>query len=351
MSELAGQVALILSQNGLPVRVQDQRTGDHTHLPLADFDKPVTDFSNTVLTSGGANVTAVSEQLSLLRVLYSSIAEDQRTDFWAAIRDGLTPRSGAVIGHLIVELRRLDQIPTLTDRSDKKFVVAMAWLWNAIRTKLSLQPSMFSDADLINLINQAAGIFPVLCSDGHFWEETRPIAAEVYTALGTAHRVQYLRLKDQLLKVENPEINTNRRELVSRFESLNFSPKLIAAIDAVERKIREAVNDLDFRGCMDLMRLVFEETFEESAKRIESKVGSPAPTGPKLSNFQPFKQYLQNARLLSEKEAEVVQKLYNYMSQEGSHSLSSAPEQLRVTKNTIIEWSLMLVGRVQAFVG
>ena len=114
-------------------------------------------------------MTAVSEQLSLLRVLYSSIAEDQRTDFWAAIRDGLTPRSGAVIGHLIVELRRLDQIPTLTDRSDKKFVVAMAWLWNAIRTKLSLQPSMFSDADLINLINQAAGIFPVLCSDGHFW--------------------------------------------------------------------------------------------------------------------------------------------------------------------------------------
>ena len=86
----------------------------------------------------------------------------------------------------------------------------------------------------------------------------------MYAALGTAHRVQY--------------------------ESLNFSPKLIAAIDAVERKIREAVNDLDFRGCMDLMRLVFEETFEESAKRFESKVGRPAQTGTKLSNFQPFKQ-------------------------------------------------------------
>jgi hypothetical protein len=101
---------------------------------------------------------------------------------------------------------------------------------------------------------------------------------------------------------------------------------------------------------MDLLRAIFEETFEESAKRIASKVGTPVPTGPTVGNFQPYKQYLENANLLSPHESEVCQKLYNYVSVAGSHSLASAPEQLRVVKNTVVEWCLMLVGRVRATV-
>lgn len=51
---------------------------------------------------------------------------------------------------------------------------------------------------------------------------------------------------------------------------------------------------------------------------------------------------------MSEKEGEVLQKLYNYVSVAGVHQLGSAPEQVRVAKNTLVEWGLLVVGRVQA---
>jgi hypothetical protein len=98
---------------------------------------------------------------------------------------------------------------------------------------------------------------------------------------------------------------------------------------------------MQFRTCIDQLRAIFEEVFEESARRIESEVGKTVPSGPAVGNFQPFNQYLENAKLVSPYEAAVMQKLYNYLSMTGSHTLESAPEQLRVAKNTAIEWCLM----------
>jgi hypothetical protein len=125
-----------------------------------------------------------------------------------------------------------------------------------------------------------------------------------------------------------------------------FAPDISKAIDEVERQIHSSATPLDFKTSMDLLRSVFEKIVQESARRIANHRGDTAPVG----NFNPCKQYLQSASLLGSDEAEVVQKLYNYVSNAGAHSLASAPEQVRVTKNTVIEWALLLLGRVQALV-
>ena len=49
-------------------------------------------------------------------------------------------------------------------------------------------------------------------------------------------------------------------------------------------------------------------------------------------------------------ETALSQKLYNYVSNTGTHTLGSEREQARVVKNMVIELSLLVVGRVQAFV-
>lgn len=41
-------------------------------------------------------------------------------------------------------------------------------------------------------------------------------------------------------------------------------------------------------------------------------------------------------------------KLYNHLSNAGTHRLGSAPEQVRVSKNMLIELALLIAGRVQA---
>jgi hypothetical protein len=58
-----------------------------------------------------------------------------------------------------------------------------------------------------------------------------------------------------------------------------------------------------------------------------------------------------NTDILTADEGELSQKLYNYLSNAGAHRLSSGPEQLRVTKNMVIELGLLVVGRVQSLLG
>src|SRR6267143_3557140 len=71
------------------------------------------------------------------------------------------------------------------------------------------------------------------------------------------------------------------------------------------------------------------------------------PSG-KLKDFQPWKDLLVTAKVLTSEEADILQKFYNYFSNVGTHRLGSQQEHVRVAKNTVIEWGLLLVGRVQA---
>lgn len=342
-ADLKSRTLLILGQTvGL---VTIRRSGHFNTLSLVEYGNP---FDPTLLVSLESENRAENEQLELLRILYSSAPDDLRHDFWQTVTGNAPIQAGNVVGHLIVELQRLDVLPRLkTSNPTDTEAAFLRLVWHALRSKLSLQSVMFSDLDLETLATASVIDHRILTAGGVRISH-RPLAAELTATLLTIRRLQYLRLKDQLLQVENPEINTDRRTLVSRLEQLGFSGTLTSAINEVEKKIRAAATELDFRGCMDLLRVIFEETFEESSKRIEKQVGKPAPDG--AGNFQPFKQYLENAGLLTPHESDVCQKLYNYLSQAGSHSLMSAPEQLRVSKNTVVEWSLLLVGRVQEYV-
>jgi hypothetical protein len=157
-------------------------------------------------------------------------------------------------------------------------------------------------------------------------------------------RVRYLRLKKELFEGQNPEINTDKQALVSRLEALGFRPRIATALKEADKKLSGATTSMDFKGVMDLVRTAYEETFEDAAKAIASARNKTIAQG---SHFAPFRQFLVNEGILTNDEGELSQKLYNYLSNAGSHALGSAPEQARVTKNVVIEVSLLVLGRVQ----
>ena len=51
--------------------------------------------------------------------------------------------------------------------------------------------------------------------------------------------------------------------------------------------------------------------------------------------------------MIGPEEYNLLQKLYNFLSNQGSHQLGSAPEQLRVAHATVIEWCMLIAGRVE----
>ncbi len=66
------------------------------------------------------------------------------------------------------------------------------------------------------------------------------------------------------------------------------------------------------------------------------------------SPFQGWRQYLKNEGVTTQYEDAVFEKVYAFISHTAVHSLGSAPEQVRVTKNTVIEWTLFVAGRLEA---
>lgn len=161
----------------------------------------------------------------------------------------------------------------------------------------------------------------------------------------TIEKVRYLRLRKQLAEGINPEINTDKQTLVSRIEDLGFRKAIADALQELDRKLYAAGKPLDFKGAMDLTRTILEEIVEDAAKQVATVMGHPLPPAG-AKDFQPWKQLLMNAHVLTADEGELFQKLYNYLSKAGAHRLGSAPEQVRISKNTVIEFGLLLVQRV-----
>ncbi len=128
-------------------------------------------------------------------------------------------------------------------------------------------------------------------------------------------RVRYVRHKRKLMAFENPVVDTDRRELVSRLEALGFSalPPTLAEID---RRASAAATPFDFKAAMDLLRSFFETFMQEASAKIAPKRGVPAPV-PGENNTRPFatfKTFLQSAGLLQRDETDLLQNLYNYFS-------------------------------------
>ena len=137
-------------------------------------------------------------------------------------------------------------------------------------------------------------------------------------------RVRYIRLKNELRALPNPAIDADRQMLRSRIEALGFSKKLSDALNETERRGATAATGLDFKTAMDLLRTFFEEFVEEASQKIAPKTGKPAPAGPSVSHFGSFKDYLRAMNIIGPEEEQLLQKLYNYLSNQGSHALGSA---------------------------
>ena len=148
---------------------------------------------------------------------------------------------------------------------------------------------------------------------------------------------------------ENPEINTDRQALLSRSSALSFPPELETVLEQIDLKLSAATSGFDYKACMVHIRTVFDKVFEHSATLVAAKSGKSLSPNAQGGKFNETKGHLVSEGVLSAKEGAAVQALYSYISADGAHAFGSAPEQARVAKNNVIEWSLLVVGRVQQF--
>jgi hypothetical protein len=303
------------------------------------------------------------EQVHVLRAMYARCAAPEREAFQQlAVKPYLNEwverdiRIAQTIAHVIVEMGALQLLEGVTFAADPRWR-AYRNLWHSIRVKLSFEPHRFSDSDLDELLTLVKGMREKLPKGPPHIEsrpDWRPVATEaepvnqpLRAIEATVKRLRYLRLTHELQVLSLPEVDHDQQLLLSRLQSLGFSPDFEAAIHEVDHQIRMAVKGFDFKRCIELLRTFFERFVEDTAERVSVIHGNPMPqnTGPR--SFKNCNERLHSLKFFSKEEFELTQKLMNLLAVEGSHTLSSAPEQARVARTTVIEWSMLIAGRLQ----
>lgn len=163
-----------------------------------------------------------------------------------------------------------------------------------------------------------------------------------------AEYLEYLRVRQEILEGENPEINTDRVVLVSRFRALGFSGPLEALLQKTDEALATAADAFDLKRVMELVRSAVEQIAEQSARAEAALVHlDPKTLGETPSRFSASVAALHRTGLLSNKEQSALQAFYNMLSVDGAHAWGSAHEQARLSKNMMIEWGVLILNRVR----
>ena len=142
------RVALILSQ--VPMTSVGFREGAGS--TVTTMAAATTFHSVAVVDETGQERVAHSEQLDLLKLLYSGLDQSRRTSFWPALWYGFCSKNAQVVAHATLELGevgdlRFPQPGTIPAETAAAFVQLLF----AVRSKLSMQTPRFTDDDLDTL--------------------------------------------------------------------------------------------------------------------------------------------------------------------------------------------------------
>jgi hypothetical protein len=365
--DFAGQIELLLSQatrQGLYFMA-----GGAMGTAIVDIKAYVGDRRAQTFVATTEKVKVLSEPARLLERLYASTSPTDRDQLVGTFVRAINLDNARVIARTLAATGNLTALSTFPfdERLSEE-------LWRGLIHVLRYESLLFTEADLQTVEAAARGLniqanevgaretqdttrssryrlVAVTTGRGNMrtYEFSSPIHDMLHELRAVLARIRYLRLAKTIREGRNPSIDADRQTLLSRLQAMGFSETLSSASDEIEARAVVAVTETDIKTVMDLLRTFYEEFTEEACHKVEAKVGRAAPSGPKVNHYSPYREYLESGGFIGREESELLQKLYNFLSNQGSHKLGSAPEQLHVAYATVIEWCMLIAGRIRSF--
>jgi hypothetical protein len=163
--------------------------------------------------------------------------------------------------------------------------------------------------------------------------------------------VAYRHLEQSLATKPDLTVRRDRQALLRSLDGLKFNKTLGETLDEIDPLGAVAATEFEFKGAVDLLRSFLEQFFKESARKVTQN-DSDSGAGfrcQRVSHFRSFKDYLHRHGLINPDEAQFLQQLYAVLSNGSAHRLGAPPELFRATKVTVIEWCLLIAGRVASY--
>jgi hypothetical protein len=163
-----------------------------------------------------------------------------------------------------------------------------------------------------------------------------------------ANRIQYLRLRKELRESANFEVNQDRERLIGNLSSLGFSDTLTGFLKFAEAEFAKAQDAFSYKASVDQVRSFYAELLNETAEKIATRRGETLATA-KVDTKYPVqvRAYLQETGFFSDQFKTLVEGLYKFMSDEGTHTLGATKDVARIARNIAIEIGLLITKRLQ----
>lgn len=170
-------------------------------------------------------------------------------------------------------------------------------------------------------------------------KEARGIVESIDGIEAECNQAVYLYIKDALQQAKSLEIESDKGRVESYLRTLGFDPLLQQALDRAEREFRSDATGFELKTCMGHLRSFLESLHTQACSAIASGT-APVTEYDKWGLTIAF---LKKRGYLSSQEEKLVSGLHAIMSEEGVHPLIAEREYVRLLRNMVIEYGLLLM--------
>lgn len=160
--------------------------------------------------------------------------------------------------------------------------------------------------------------------------------------------MKYESLFQKLTERENPEINFDVKRVRKEMENLDFPKELKLLLSEIQSEYSKAKTDKEYNEVIDKVRKFLDQLEGLVSERVSRLLKTPISKG-KGPGFGRRRQFLCEQGLIQEDEQKLLDGLYGMASTEGTHSLRSSAEHVRICRNIAVEAALFILKRFREF--
>jgi hypothetical protein len=152
-------------------------------------------------------------------------------------------------------------------------------------------------------------------------------------------QARYFYVKHSIQQNRSIEVESDKRRVVSSLKALGFNSKLERALEEAEKEYLSAATGFELKNCLTHLRSFLEDLHAQSCEAIG---GSGTPRR-EYNTWGLSLAFLRKKGFLSIQEEKLVAGIYAVMSESGVHPLIAEPEYVRLLRNMVIEYGLLLL--------
>lgn len=161
-----------------------------------------------------------------------------------------------------------------------------------------------------------------------------PLAAQEVLNQRTAERAKHLQ--------ENPkEMNADVRQVQAHVSQYNFPEVLNEVLQKVDAGLAERGDQFDQAALLKHLRTFFEQLHQHAGQKLRQERPGTVD-GTDLTKCGQALEYLQRNNVLTDRMFQFGKALYGVLSESGVHAIQSEKEYVRLCRNMVAEYALIL---------